>query len=275
MAAGDCAFLTGMKRRVFRGHFCVLLVVVSGFWSGCTTVPETGRRQLMLLSPQEEMKLGFSSFDNMKKEVPVSKDAAANAMLQRVGQRISAVADLPNAQWEFVLFDSKEVNAFCLPGGKVGVYTGILQITKDEAGLATVIGHEVAHAVARHGAERISEAVLIQSGGQILGASLSQSDPRTQALTMMAYGLGTQLGRELPHNRSQESEADRIGLIYMARAGYDPEAAIGFWQRFADFNRQAGGAGTPWFLRTHPLDEKRIEQIRVWMPEAKAQFRPQ
>jgi len=250
------------------------LFAFAAFLTGCTTVPETGRRQVMLLSQGEEIQLGLSSFNQLKKDTPISKNTAANALLQRVGGRISAVADLPNAQWEFVLFESKEANAFCLPGGKVGVYTGILEITQDEAGLATVIGHEVAHAVARHGAERVSEAMLIRAGGHLLGAGLSSADPRTQALTMAAYGLGTRLGRELPHSRGQESEADRIGLTYMARAGYDPEAAVAFWQRFADFNRKAGG-GTPWFLRTHPLDEKRIQQLREWMPEAKAQYRPQ
>ncbi len=243
--------------------------------AGCTTVPETGRRQVMLISTGEEAQLGLTSFNQMKKQTPVSKDAAANAMLQRVGQRIAAVADLPNAQWEFVLFDSKEANAFCLPGGKVGIYTGILQITRDEAGLATVIGHEVAHAVARHGAERLSEAALIQMGGQMLGAGLSATDPKTQALASIAYGLGTQVGRELPHSRAQESEADQIGLLYMARAGYDPEAAVAFWQRFGEFNRRSGGNNTPSFLRTHPLDDTRVRQLQEWMPEAKAQYRPQ
>ena len=243
--------------------------------TGCLTVPETGRRQVMLISSQQEMQLGFSAFQQMKKGTPVSHDPAVNAMVQRVGRRIAAVAELPGAQWEFVVFESKEANAFCLPGGKVGVYSGILSITKDEAGLATVIGHEIAHAVARHGAERMSEGILLQTGGGLLGASLSHSDPRTQVLVMTAYGLGTQLGRELPHSRAQESEADHIGLIYMARAGYDPEAAVGFWQRFSDYTRTHGGGGTPTFLRTHPLDTVRIQQIQQWMPEAKANYRPQ
>jgi len=243
--------------------------------AGCMTVPETGRRQVMLLSTQQEMQLGLSAFTQMKKDTPVSKDPAVNALVQRVGRRIAAVANLPGAQWEFVVFDSKEANAFCLPGGKVGIYTGILPITKDEGGMATVIGHEVAHAVARHGAERVSEGLLLQTGGSILGASISTADPRTQVLVMTAYGLGAKFGRELRHSRGQESEADRIGLIYMARAGYDPEAAIGFWQRFADHNRTQGGDATPAFLRTHPLDTVRIQQIQQWMPEAKANFRPQ
>lgn len=243
--------------------------------SGCLTVPETGRRQVMLISTSQEMQLGLSAFQQMKKETPVSRDPAVNAMVQRVGRRIAAVAELPGAQWEFVVFDSKQANAFCLPGGKVGIYTGILPITKDEAGLATVIGHEIAHAVARHGAERVSEGILLQTGGGLLGASLSSADPRTQVLVMTAYGIGAKVGRELPHSRGQESEADHIGLIYMARAGYDPAAAVGFWQRFADHSRSQGGGGTPAFLRTHPLDTVRIQQIQHWLPEAKANFRPQ
>jgi predicted Zn-dependent protease len=223
------------------------------------------------------MQLGLTSFDQLKKTTPISKDPAANALVQKVGKRIAAVAtpDMPNAQWEFVVFESKEANAFCLPGGKVGVYTGILPITKDEAGLATVIGHEVAHAVARHGAERMSEAMLEQNLGQALGVSLSHSDPRLQAAAQVAYGLTTQVGVELPHSRAQESEADHIGLIYMARAGYDPQAAVQFWQRFMQYSAQQGGSGTPVFLRTHPTDEKRIQQLQAWMPEAKAQYKPQ
>ena len=241
---------------------------------GCQTVPETGRRQLNFMSSGEEMQLGLSSFEKMKQETPINKDPALNAQVQRVGRRIAAVAPLPGAQWEFVVFDSKEVNAFCLPGGKVGIYTGILPITKDDLGLATVIGHEVAHAVARHGGERMSEATLLQTGGQVLGAGLSASDPRMQAIATTVYGVGAQVGLALPHSRTQESEADHIGLLYMARAGYDPGAAVAFWQRFADYNAK-GGSGTPWFLRTHPLDETRIRQLKEWLPQAKKEYRPQ
>jgi predicted Zn-dependent protease len=237
---------------------------------GCTTVPETGRKQLNFMSPQAEMQLGFSEFEKMKKDTPISKDAKINAMVTRVGQRIAAVANLPDAQWEFVVFDSKEANAFCLPGGKVGIYTGILPITKDEAGLATVIGHEVAHAVARHGGERISRAVLTQAIGQ--AGAAATADSKYAAAFQVAYGLGSQVAVELPHSRSQESEADRIGLIYMARAGYDPEAAVGFWQRFGEYNAKSGSS-TPKFLRTHPTDETRVKQLQQWMPEAKAQFK--
>jgi predicted Zn-dependent protease len=253
------------------GVTCLLAAALS--FTGCESVPVTGRQQIILMSSSQEMQLGLSSFEQLKKETPISKDAAAKALVERVGRRIAAVAGLPGAQWEFVLFDSQEANAFCLPGGKVGIYTGILPITKDEAGLATVMGHEVAHAVARHGAERVSESQLIGIGGQLLGSGVQAYDPKMQALILGAYGVGTKLGRELPHSRGQESEADRIGLVYMARAGYDPAAAVEFWRRFQSYNKSRGGS-TPWFLRTHPLDETRIRQIQNWLPEARAEYRP-
>lgn len=238
---------------------------------GCTTVKETGRRQLNLVSAGEEAKLGLNAFNEMKEQVPISKDAKANALVQKVGQRIAAVAgeSLPDAQWEFVVFESKEANAFCLPGGKIGVYTGILPITKDEDGLATVIAHEVAHAAARHGAERMSQGVALQAGGQLVGGLTAGAQPITQTAVGALYGLGSQLGYSLPHSRLQESEADHIGLKYMVRAGYNPEAAVDFWQRFSEFNQSSKGSGTPWFLRTHPVDSKRIEDIRKWIPEVR------
>lgn len=239
---------------------------------GCATVPETGRSQLRLLSPAEEMRLGLQSFERLKKQLKVSQDAEARAMLEKVGRAIAAVAPLPDAQWEFVLFESPEANAFCLPGGKVGVYTGLLPITKDEAGLATVLGHEVAHAVARHGAERLSHEWLRQMGGQVLAVGVAGADPRAQQLALLAYGVGTEVGAILPYSRLQESEADRLGLLYMARAGYDPREAVRFWQRFAEYNRQHGGARVPVWLRTHPLDETRIRQLEQWMPEALAEY---
>ena len=247
----------------------LMAVMVISLMAGCVTNPETGRRQLLLVSEGEMSQLGLSSFNQMKKEVPISKEPRANEMVQRVGKRIAAAVNLPGAQWEFVVFESKEANAFCLPGGKVGVYTGILPVTKDEAGLATVIGHEIAHAVARHGGERMSQAMVIQTGGSLLGAGLANTDPRWQAVAQLAYGVGTKVGAELPHSRAQESEADHIGLIYMTRAGYAPEAAVDFWKRFGEFNKQHG-SDTPGFLRTHPLDEVRVKQLEGWIPEAKA-----
>jgi len=264
-----------MKNQLMQRFVISALVAFAGaFWSGCATVPETGRSQLSLMSAGEEMQLGLTSFNQLKKETPVSKDAAANALVQKVGKRIAAVAELPNAQWEFVVFENKEANAFCLPGGKVGVYTGILPITRDEAGMATVLGHEIAHAVARHGGERMSQELVRQTGGSVLATTLSNADPRTQAIVKTVYGVGSQVGAILPYSRLHESEADKIGLKYMARAGYNPEAAVGFWQRFAAYSQQQGGSGTPAFLRTHPTDEKRIQQLKAWLPEAKAEYRP-
>lgn len=239
----------------------------------CSTVPETGRRQWIWGSQSEEMQLGFSEFEKMKQTIPISKDARANEMVRRVGQRIAAVAQLPNAQWEFVVFDSPEANAFCLPGGKVGVYTGILPICRDDAGLATVIGHEVSHAVARHGGERMTEAMGIQALGTAANAVVGSSKyAQYSPLFQQVYGVGSQLGVALPHSRKQESEADHIGLLYMARAGYNPEAAVDFWKRFAEYNRRQGGT-TPWYLRTHPTDEDRIAALQKELPTAKAQFR--
>jgi len=264
-----CVLVCGMKAN----QICVLCgaFILLGL-GGCQTVPETGRSQFNFMSQSEEMQLGFSEFEKMKKEVPISKDPKVNELVQRVGKRIAAVATLPNAQWEFVVFESKEANAFCLPGGKVGVYTGILPVTKDDAGLATVIGHEVAHAVARHGGERMSTAMGLQTAGAVAGAILGSTRYANYGPAFnQVYGTGAQLGVALPHSRAQESEADHIGLLYMARAGYDPENAVAFWQRFASFNKQSGSE-TPWFLRTHPLDETRIRQLQQWMPEAKAQL---
>lgn len=253
----------------------VWLVAIVGCVTGCYTVPETGRRSFNVMSEGEEMQLGFSEFEKMKKEVPLSKNAAARALVEKVGKRIAAVAPLPNAQWEFVVFESKEANAFCLPGGKVGIYTGILPITRDEGGLATVIGHEVAHAVARHGGERMTTAMGLQGAGAVAGAVLGSSKYASWGPVFnQVYGVGAQVGVSLPHSRLQESEADRMGLIYMARAGYDPAQAVGFWQRFAEFNRQQG-ANTPWFLRTHPVDEDRIRQIQALLPEVRSEYRPQ
>jgi len=243
--------------------------------TGCRSVPVTGRHQLNFISQDTEMQLGLSSFDQLKQQTPIDNDASDNALVQKVGQRIAAVAgkDMPNAQWEFVVFQSDEANAFCLPGGKVGVYSGILSITKDEAGLATVLGHEIAHAVARHGGERMSQAKALSVGEQVVGTATADTDPRLRSAALLAYGVTSKVGVELPFSRAQESEADHIGLIYMAQAGYDPEQAVAFWERFAEFNKQKGGKGYA-FLQTHPTDETRIAQLKAWLPEATTKYHP-
>ncbi len=239
--------------------------------AGCKTVPVTGRKQLNFVPAGQVAQMSLAEFDKMKQEVPINKDPAVNALVQKVGRSIAAVAqkDLPNAQWEFVVFESKEANAFCLPGGKVGVYTGILPYTKNEGGLATVLGHEIAHAAANHGAERISEQLALQTGGQLVSAALASKSAATQQMVSTAYGLGAQLGRELPHSRKQESEADHIGLIYMAQAGYNPGEALEFWKRFS---AAEGSSGAPWFLRTHPVTTQRIKDLEAEMPQAMAEF---
>jgi len=255
----------------FVGAAALALIV-----AGCATAPETGRKQVMLLNSSEEMQLGLTEFEKMKKSAPISRDAAGNAMVQRVGRRIAAVAQLPNAQWEFVLFDDpKTANAFCLPGGKVGVYTGLLPICQHDAGLAAVMGHEVAHAVARHGAERVSEGLLVQMGGQVLGEALKSKPELTQKIVMQSFGIGSQVGVLLPHSRKQELEADHLGLLYMARAGYDPQEAVAFWKRFSGSHQQQSGlmATINAYLSTHPVDAERIAQLEQLMPRALEEYR--
>jgi metalloendopeptidase OMA1, mitochondrial len=238
---------------------------------GCTTAPETGRRQVLLIDTAQEAEMGLKTFQKIKRETPVSRDRKAYAQLQSVGRRIANVVSMPNAEWEFVLFEADEPNAFALPGGKIGVNTGILPITKTDGGLATVIAHEIAHVTARHGAERLSQDLLVQMGGTALSAALGAQAPGTRELAMQAYGVGTQVGVMLPYSRTQEYEADRIGLLYMARAGFDPTEAVGFWQRFQAYNR-GRGAKTPEFLSTHPLDDARIGQIQRFLPQAMAEY---
>jgi metalloendopeptidase OMA1, mitochondrial len=245
--------------------------------ASCTTEPVTGRKQFSLVGAGQETQLGITEFAKLKQSTPISKDPRINEMVQRVGKKIAAAAknDLPDAQWEFVVFDSKEANAFCLPGGKVGIYTGILPVTQDEGGLATVMGHEVAHAAAHHGAERMSQATALQAAGQLVGvgAAAAGASEATQSLVSIAYPTVAQVGVLLPYSRKQESSADRIGLTYMARAGYDPAEALEFWKRFAAYNQQRGGGTTLSFLSTHPLDEVRIKQIQEWIPEVRNEMR--
>ena len=237
---------------------------------GCATVPYTNRQQFLLLSEGEETALGLQSYQEVLSKEKLSTDPAANALVAQVGARIAAATG-KNYQWEFKVVDKPDtVNAFCLPGGKVVVYTGLLPVAKDEAGLAVVVGHEVAHAIARHGGERVSRGMLSNIGIEAVTAAMGAKDPNTVKNVAGLLGAGVQVGVMMPFSRDQESEADRLGLIFMAKAGYDPEAAIAFWQRMA----AASQGAPPEFLSDHPSDARRIEQIKGWLPEAKAAFVP-
>ncbi|MDD2710139.1 MAG: M48 family metallopeptidase [Verrucomicrobiae bacterium] len=260
------------KRRFSPRAFLTALLICIGL-AACYTVPQTGRKAFNVVSPETEIKLGLKSFEEIKHLEHISSNAVQIAAIKRVGEQIAAVAnpDIPNAKWEFVLFESKEPNAFALPGGKVGVYTGILPITMNDGGLAAVIGHEVAHVAARHGAERISEQMAMAGLATGLAIGLSGEDSRTRNLALLGFGVATTVGAVLPHSRLQEREADRIGLTYMAKAGYDPKEAVAFWQRFMEYNRKQGGR-PPAFLSTHPTDESRIASLQSLLPEAEVYY---
>lgn len=250
--------------------------------SSCSTVPLTGRSRLSLISESEMQTAAAQSYTALlrdpKTKVLNTPDAAR---VKRVGQKIqAAVTKYMNANgyasqiqgfnWEFNLIDSKEINAWCMPGGKVAVYSGILPIAKDDAGLATVMGHEIAHAIAQHSSERASQAALAQAGGGLIGAATGGQSSATQQLINQAYGLGAQGFVLLPNSRKQELEADNLGLTFMAMAGYDPANAVSFWQRMASASE--GSQKPPEFLSTHPADATRIAQIQRLLPEAKRYY---
>lgn len=238
----------------------------------CQSTPFTNRKRLLLVSAGEEAALGDSAYKDALGKAKISTDAAATAMVRRVGERIAAIADKPDFQWEFNLIDDpKTINAWCLPGGKVAVYSGILPVTQDENGLAVVMGHEIAHAIARHGSERMSQGLLASLGGVALSAAMASKPDATQQLAQQAYGAGATVGVLLPFSRAHESEADRIGLILMAKAGYEPGAATGFWTRMAAAS--GGKDATPEFLRTHPADGKRIADIEKHLPESRGHLK--
>jgi predicted Zn-dependent protease len=238
-------------------------------FASCAVVPETGRRQLMLVSPNEEARMGLAAFSQIKQQEKVSSDPAANARVKRVGERIakSVGRELPNAQWEFVVFDSEQVNAFALPGGKVGVYTGLLKLAANDDEIAAVMGHEVAHVTSRHGAERTSQNYAVAGVGlaALIGMEAGDVDPEKRNLALAAYGLGSAVGFMLPFSRLHESEADAVGLRFAAGAGYDPRAAITFWQKMAAANR--GAARPPVWFSTHPSDEQRIANLQKLAPQ--------
>ena len=254
----------------------VLLLAV-----GCATVPITGRRQLAIIPGREIVGLGTQQYREILAQSTLSTDATQVERVRMIGGRIARAAEvfyrekgqaaeLRHFSWEFNLIqDDKTVNAFCLPGGKVAIYSGILPVAGDDAGLATVIAHEIAHALAHHGSERLSQMMLAQFGGVVLDQATAKGKQQTREFLLLAYGVGMNIGVVLPYSRLHEKEADYIGLILMARAGYDPEAAVAFWERMS----RLAGSRTWEFLSTHPAPATRIEDLRQALPEARKEFR--
>ena len=240
--------------------------------AACATAPYTGRRQILFSSEGSETRMGYQAFEQIRRQYKLSQDPEATALVAKVGQRVAAAAQRPDYRWEFLVFEGKEANAFCLPGGKVGIFTGILKYTKDEAGMATVISHEVAHALARHAGERLSQSMLAQAGGLGLGVALGGMGSAASTAIMQGYSLGTQLGILLPYSRTQEYEADHIGLILMAKAGYDPAQALEFWKRMMTKDKK--GAKLPEFMSTHPTDASRLKELQDFLPEARKYYVP-
>jgi predicted Zn-dependent protease len=227
------------------------------------------------------MSMSYQQYAEFIKSHKLSTDRKAVDLVRGVGTRIQKAVErymaenghssaLKGYQWEFNVVESEEINAWCMPGGKVVVYTGILPLTKDETGLAVVMGHEIAHAVAEHGRERMSQQMLAQLGAAALDVALAENSAQTRDLWMTAYGVGAQYGALLPFSREHESEADHLGLVFMAMAGYDPGAAVSFWERMA---AASGGGKPPEFMSTHPSDDTRIRQIRERLPEAMKYYR--
>ncbi len=254
----------------------IVLVLALSLLFGCATVPVTGRKQLSLVSSGEINQMSAQQYQEVIKKGPLSTNKEETEMIKRVGVRIQKAVEQYMAQkgasdqlagfnWEFNLIqDDKTVNAWCMPGGKVAFYTAILPICKDELGVAVVMGHEVAHAIANHGRERMSQGLIAQFGLSTIGAAMGQNPTATQQIFMQAIGMGTNVGM-LKFSRSHESEADHMGLIFMAMAGYDPESAPKFWERMATLS---GGQQPPEFLSTHPSHDTRIKDLEGWIPEA-------
>jgi len=259
-------------RYLSKAAFIALLLLLVG----CSTVPVTGRKSLNILPDSELLSMSLQQYNDVLKKSKLSNDPAKVHMVKRVGERIASAteqffkekgmeSEIKNYKWEFSLIEDDSVaNAWCMPGGKVAVYTGILPITQNDTGLAVVMGHEISHAIAKHGNERMSQQLLAQLGAVGLSAALSSNPGATSDIFMAAYGLGANVGVLLPYSRVQESEADQIGLILMAKAGYDPREAVPFWKRM----NEKGGSRPPEFLSTHPAPETRIKEIEAEIPEA-------
>ena len=249
--------------------------------AGCSSVPLTGRKQVLLVSDQEVLSSSLTQYNDYIKTATKSNNAKQSAMVTRVGQKIAAAteqylrqngleSEVKNFAWEFNLEKDQQLNAFCMPGGKIVVYEGLLGIVSSDDELAVVVGHEVAHAVAKHSNERMSQQLMAQYGAAILGQAVSNRSTAVQQLATSVYGIGAQYGVMLPFSRKHESEADYMGLVFMTMAGYNPDVAVGFWQKMS-----AGGSGSvPEFMSTHPSDATRIAEIKKWLPEIKAKYQP-
>jgi predicted Zn-dependent protease len=248
-----------LNKNVAASVAAVLLVV------GCVTAPYTGRGQLMLVSESNEIESGEEAYRDIMRDSVLADNSDALRIVRKVGERIARAANKPEYRWEFrVINDPEDINAFCVPGGKVAVYTGIFPVAKDEAGLAVILGHEVAHALLRHSGERMTQTQILGTGLALAGAG------GVNPQILQALGLGASVGVVLPFSRSQESEADHVGLMLMAKAGYDPRVSLDVWNRM---ERKEKG-GTPDFLSTHPGSETRIQQLKAWMPEALQYYQP-
>lgn len=258
----------------------VMIIALVLCMTGCATVPLTGRRQVMLVSDQEVLTSSLKQYNEYIQQSKLSTSYRDRLRVERVGKRIAdatmqylrqngMVAELKNFAWEFKLVQSDQINAFCMPGGKIVVYEGLLKLAKTDDALAVVVGHEVAHALAKHSNERMSQQMLLQYGSGFLNLALAQKTKAFQQKAGMVFGLGAQYGVMLPFSRTHEYEADKIGLILMAMAGYNPEAAVGFWQLMS----QQGGQKPPEFMSTHPSDANRVAKIRAYLPEAKKAFK--
>ncbi len=243
-------------------RYWIVVLAALLFLGGCAKTPVTNRSQLIFLSHNEEMALGLSESQKLLKSAKISTDKSVTARIRRIGQKIAAVSGHEEYQWEFHLIDEPVLNAFCLPGGKVFFYQGIVDLAQNDDQVATVMGHEIAHALARHGAERMSHQMLNNVGMQALAIALNVP-PEYQNLYSQAYGMTAQLGVMLPFSRSHESEADQIGLYLMYQAGYNPYEAVAFWKRM----KAMGGEKPPEFLSTHPSDESRIKAIGAFIKE--------
>jgi predicted Zn-dependent protease len=258
-----------------------LLVIFSILVSSCSKVPVTGRRQLGLLPESEMMSMSLTSYNQFLSQNKVATTGNEVAMVKRVGDKLAKqiTSYLQNNKmgdrvagfkWEFNLVEDKTVNAWCMPGGKIVFYTGIMPICKDEAGVAVVMGHEIAHAIANHGNERMSQGLMQEMGFALLDQALSEKPEATRTIFLSAFGVGSDLLGILPYSRLHESEADKLGLIFMAMAGYDPSEAVGFWERMSN----VGGQQPPELLSTHPSSDTRIRQIQEFLPEAMKYYKP-